>query len=690
MNQTSKTIQFVVAAIATTVVAGFASWATQPSPISDFASLNEEFFPELSKDPNIAAAVRVVAYNETTASAKVFTVEQKDGVWRIPSHHSYPADGKDRLAKTAASLLGTKRVALVSRVPTDHERLGVIDPLDDKAESLKGRGQRITLLKSGEVPVADLIIGKKVEGKESYYVRKPDEQKTYIADLKIDLSTKFKDWVEDDLLKLERDQLVRLDSKHSEITDAGELKEDVQTLTRDKAADPWKFAGIDEEKEELNKTDIDAMVGVLDNLKLVGVRERPRYEGKQLLQSDLTVRLPKELSQNRQILQIVVGQLRSSLEEKGFMVYQSQKSEEMSLYSAAGELVASTNDGVQYHMNFGNVFSGSDDEIEIGAAEKTEGKKEEKKEVGPADDKAPKFEDDKQPEGKKSRYLFVRASFDESVIGPKPMEPAKPEVPEGVSVDENGNVVEGKDEPKKEAPKTEAKPDAAKTEEKKDSGDDAGCEALQEEKKEEPAKEEKKEESKKEEPKVEKKDPAEAKQDETPKPQPPKAEPPKVDPVEEYKKSLAKYRLDKAKYEVDTKSYEKKIEAGKKRVKELNDRFGNWYYVISAEDFDKLRLKRDQLVKAKELKPDEKKPEAKPDTPAGENPEAKTDEKKPADSDNPKGDKPAADAKKDEAAKPADDKKAEEKKPEANKPAAEEKPAEPKKEADKPEEKKPE
>jgi hypothetical protein len=693
MNQTSKTIQFVVAAIASAVIAGFASWATQPSPISDYKDLNEEFFPDL-KDPGLATAVRVVAYNETTASAKVFTVEQKEGVWRIPSHHNYPADGKDRLAKTANSLLGTKRTALVSRVPTDHERFGVIDPLDDKAESLKGRGQRITLLKSGDVPIADLIIGKKVEGKESYYVRKPDETKTYIADLKVDLSTKFKDWVEDDLLKLERDNLVKLESKHTEIADGGDVKEDVQTLTREKSADPWKLGGINEENEEVNKTDIDAMVGVLDNLKLVGIRERPRYEGKQLLQSDLTVRLPKELSQNRQIVQIMLGQLRSSLEEKGFMVYQDQKGEEIRLYSAAGELVASTNDGVRYHMNFGNVFAGSDEEIEIGAAEKTDAKKDEKKEAGPSDGKDPKPEDDKKSEGKKSRYLFLRTSFDESLIGPKPLEPTKPEVPEGVTVDENGNVVEPKDE-KKEAPKSEAKPDAAKTEEKKPDaakpeekkdGGDAGCDFLQEEKKEEPAKEEKKPEAKEE-----KKDAADPKKEEAPKPEPPKTEPPKVDPVEEYKKAVAKYRLDKAKYEVDLKSFNKKVEEGQKRVKELNDRFGNWYYVISAEDFDKLRLKRDQLVKAKELKPEEKKDETKTDAPTTDKPEAKSDDKKPAAPEKTEGDKPAAEPpKKDGEAKATDEKKADEKKPEADKPATEAKPDEPKKDADKPEVKKPE
>ena len=38
--------------------------------------------------------------------------------------------------------------------------------------------------------------------------------------------------------------------------------------------------------------------------------------------------------------------------------------------------------------------------------------------------------------------------------------------------------------------------------------------------------------------------------------------------------------------------YETKLKDGEKRVKELNDRFADWYYVISGKDFQDLRLGR--------------------------------------------------------------------------------------------------
>lgn len=43
-----------------------------------------------------------------------------------------------------------------------------------------------------------------------------------------------------------------------------------------------------------------------------------------------------------------------------------------------------------------------------------------------------------------------------------------------------------------------------------------------------------------------------------------------------------------------------KIEEGKKLAEELNTRFAKWYYVISAASFDKIHLKRSDLVKRKE------------------------------------------------------------------------------------------
>ncbi len=46
--------------------------------------------------------------------------------------------------------------------------------------------------------------------------------------------------------------------------------------------------------------------------------------------------------------------------------------------------------------------------------------------------------------------------------------------------------------------------------------------------------------------------------------------------------------------------YQRKLEEGKERVRELNDRFADWYYVISDEVYQKIHLSRDEIVKPKE------------------------------------------------------------------------------------------
>lgn len=574
MNTNSQTLKFVIAAAVMGGLAGLTSVLSRPTPIDDFANVGKSFFADF-KDPNLATAVRVVAYNEDTASSRVFTVQKKDGTWRIPSHHNYPADGEDRLAKTARTLIGVKRGAVASRVAADHERFGVVDPLGEASETLKGRGQRLTLMKESDIAVADLIIGKKLpEGENRYYVRHPEEKETYITELEVDISTKFGDWVEADLLKLDRDDLTKLEAKSTKV-DGRSFSEVVDaTLSRASSTDDWALDGLNEETEEVNKEDVTAMVNVLDNLKLSGVRRKPELAGKPILQGDLSIAVPPSAANNRQVVNQIIDMVQSSLNSKGFLVYQNHEDNDFRLYAKAGELVASLKDGVRFHMSFGNEFEGSDDEIEIGGttaeaeAEGEDSEGEQKPADPPASEEADdEKEDDNDGENKtKSRYLIVRASFSEDLLGPAPIAPVKPEVPEGVEVDAEGNVVKPAEEP---AEKTEAaaaddaeKPDDATDDAK---ADDANAEA---EKSDEAAADEKKEEE------------------------------PNLGDI--YQRAIEKYRADKTKYESDVKDREKKAEEGKKKVDELNDRFADWYYVITEEDFGKLRLSRNQLVKAKE------------------------------------------------------------------------------------------
>ncbi len=461
MNQSmTRTLAFVATALISTALAFTSNQLTKPATIPGTDEFGKEFNPDFT-DAGKARSMRVVSFDEATAASKMFTV-QYDGGWKIPSYHNYPADGKDQLAKAAASVIGLKRGSLATRRKTDHERFGVIDPLDEENPATKGRGMRITISEK-ETALADFIVGNKVEGDEDKrYVRKFGEDKVYRVSARFDVSTKFSDWAETDLLKVTGFDITRLRGSRPKINDADEYEgDDVVELTKDKPSDPWKLAGLDEATEELKSDDINAMVTTLDDLRLVGVRPRPAFDGRPILNANLKVELPKQLLDDPRVRSEVIKVLRADLGEKGFRVGQDDEGQTQ-IVSREGELTAGTKDGVVYKLTFGSVFSGTEQEIETGAAEepKADGKEKKKDASKQLDDQ------------RKSRYLIVRVNFDESLLGNPPAEPTKPTPPPGVEPPADPKEDDDKKDPadkKEEAPKkgAEKKDDA----EKKDSSD---------------------------------------------------------------------------------------------------------------------------------------------------------------------------------------------------------------------------
>ena len=682
-----RTFAFASVAILSTLLAIASNFFTKPARTDGEGDYGRDFNPDFT-DAGKATSMRVVAWDEATATPRHFAVEYKDG-WKIPSFHDYPADGKDQLSKSASSVIGLKRGSLATRYKTDHERLGVIDPLDEENPSTKGRGKRITLSER-ELALADFIVGNKVEGSEDkVYLRKFGEDKVYKVAARFDVSTKFADWAETDLLKASGSDITRLRAVRPIINANKEHEGDATVeLTRDKFGDPWKLADLDDATEELKSGDIDAMVTTLDDLRLVGVRPRPAFQGKPILNADLKVNLPKELRSNPQVIAEVKKVLLRDLGEKGFEIGLDEEGQTQ-IVSKEGDLSAGTKDGVLYRLTFGGVFSGNEQEIEIGS--NTDDK---------SDDKGKKksAKKEKPEDQKKSRYLIVRVSFDEKLLPPPPTEPTKPIPPPGVEplADPKGDTDPKKeaddksdDAPKKGDKKPEPKSDETKDsdkpaeEKKKDSDEASGAKgedavaANQEDKKDEAANADKDDPKKPAEAKKDDKNKVE-KQDDAP------AEKPKADandakkedakPAEskkdlkaEYIEAVKRYDAEKGRFVGETHAYEAKVVAGKQKVKDLNDRFADWYYVISNDSFDKLRLSRTDLVKAKEKKPEEKSDGDDPDKPSTKE-EKKPAEKKEADkadAEKKEGDDEAKPATKEE--KPADKKEPEKK--ETEKPA---------------------
>ena len=103
MTESRKTIFYAATALLLAGLA-FATAPHQKMPKA-FFDQGQQFFPDFT-DPNKATSLEVVDWDEATGQAVPFKVTFENGRWTIPSHHGYPADGKDRLAKTAAGLIG--------------------------------------------------------------------------------------------------------------------------------------------------------------------------------------------------------------------------------------------------------------------------------------------------------------------------------------------------------------------------------------------------------------------------------------------------------------------------------------------------------------------------------------------------------------------------------------------------------
>ena len=53
--------------------------------------------------------------------------------------------------------------------------------------------------------------------------------------------------------------------------------------------------------------------------------------------------------------------------------------------------------------------------------------------------------------------------------------------------------------------------------------------------------------------------------------------------------------------------YDEQVKGAEKKVRDLNNRFADWYYVVSDKEYDKIHLGRDAMVQKKEPAADEQK-----------------------------------------------------------------------------------
>jgi hypothetical protein len=74
--------------------------------------------------------------------------------------------------------------------------------------------------------------------------------------------------------------------------------------------------------------------------------------------------------------------------------------------------------------------------------------------------------------------------------------------------------------------------------------------------------------------------------------------------ADEEKAADAERKRIEAENKQKTDEYEASIKKGKERAKQLNDRFADWFYLISDDDYKKVHITRSDVIKKKAAAPD--------------------------------------------------------------------------------------
>jgi hypothetical protein len=401
MNEMQKTIGFVVAAL---VLAGSAALSSIPNRVTSPGEFNDQgqaFFPNFT-DPLLCTDLEVTDFDAATATALPFKVMKKDGKWVIPSHYDYPADGKDRLAKTAAGVINLRKDTIRSDRSDDHQAMGVIDPQDTKNASLEGRGKRVTLKDEKGAALADLIIGKEVTGHPTQrYVRLPGKNRTYGVNVNVDLSTRFADWIETNLLKVDTSRIreIVFDSTKVDPERGAVVPGEISVVKRPDSAGTWTMDKVPA-GQEVDSDKLATVVRELGDLKIVGIRPKP---------AGLTQALK---ASGEKGVDLTNASIRS-LADKGFHLTRNGD-----LLSNQGDVRVVTDEGVAYTLRYGEVTFATGEDLSAG---KDESAKTSSKDSAQKKDKS-------SGTGTESRFLFATATFEPNFV-PATTTPAKSTAP---------------------------------------------------------------------------------------------------------------------------------------------------------------------------------------------------------------------------------------------------------------------
>ena len=515
-------------------------WAVQPrfKPATLKPAVERVLFPALT-DAEKAASLEIIRYDDELATLYPFKVIKSGGVWVLPSHQNYPADAKDQLAAAATELVDLKALDVVTERAADHEVYGVIEPDQEKIKpGMTGVGQLIEIRDLSGSKSARLIIGK--EDKQAG-VGSGSRRLRFVR-------------------KAGQDPVYRVELDTSKFTTQfGDwIEKDLLKLT------PWDVRSVEID---------DYTIAAVESNGRLEVRQQ-RNEKMQLAYNDkesswqLTSLesfsgedsaepVSVKLKDDEEVDSTKLNDLRNALGDLQ-IIDVARKPAGLSTDLKAAESFVNDVEAVSSLQQRGflplpsGVILSTEGQTVVGMKDGVEyvlrfGAGTTVTEAG----KAGSEEDGDAPEESAetaARYLLVMAQFNENLLE-QPDLVELPSLPEDKAEDaDSGEQLEDKEGQGGEAGEEATSDEKASTDQKTTAAD-----------------------------LLKQADEAEA----------------------AMQKAIEVRRQVERENRRKQETYDEKVVSGKKRVAELNGRFADWYYIVSEEEFKKIHLSRDEVIKSK-------------------------------------------------------------------------------------------
>lgn len=536
MSDTVKTMLFATVAVVAVLVTVFTYPRQEEYRAPDL--LGKPLFADF-KDPSVASQLLITKFSEDLGQLTEFEVvrDAKTGLWSIPSSANYPADAEAQMRDAATSLIDLQVLGLASTAARDHQVYGVVEPDKNTLQaSQQGVGLAVTVKDAKGKDLARLIIGKRVKGTEDQYFVRRPGEEPVYV-VKIDPS-KF---------PTEFDKWIERDLLKVNTLDVDRLTfKDYSVITA------GGRGSLEERYEATVSWNSDQSKWELDNFD--------EFQGR--------VRKPSELLPTEELDTQKLNDLKTALGNLK-IVDVLRKPEGLGADLKAGKEVAEDDEGLLSLQNRGFYLAalpGGERELRAANGEVLVGLKDGVQYVLRFGEVASVGQEG--ADSTLNRYLFVSARLDESKFPPLELQPLPggEEAPAATTTETSSAPVVSS-EPAADAPDaapeastgTNSAPEADESPSTNAAGADSGQDAAA----------------------------ADAAEGSTA----PATEPTDLELERERVRKENQRKQDER---------DEKLKKARQQISELNARFADWYYVISEDEYKKIRLSRNDLIKEKD------------------------------------------------------------------------------------------